>query len=112
VEREAVDDVRHNCRSALALRPPIGDAGGVSDDAYWRRRAEEEFAEAARNAVSVASTLVGVKEDDALRRIEDAGCSVRVIERDGEVFPHTADRRPSRINLRVAQGTITAADVG
>jgi hypothetical protein len=83
----------------------------MADDAYWRQRAEERFADAAREAIALASELSGVDEDEATNRITEAGLQTRVVERDGVPFTIRLDRRPRRVNLTIREGKVTAAEV-
>lgn len=60
----------------------------------------------------IISTLLGTNEDFALAAAEDAGYSVRVLERDGEPLAGTSDYREDRINLAIDAGVITRAWIG
>ena len=60
----------------------------------------------------VAASVVGMSEDDAVKAIEAAGYTSRVVERDGKSFPVTMDVRGDRINLTIADGKVTKATVG
>ncbi len=51
--------------------------------------------------------LVGETVDQASATAEDHGCEVRVVVEDGEQLAVTLDFNPDRINVAVAQGTIT-----
>jgi hypothetical protein len=95
----------------MARRRESGQSVRVHDDAQWQQRGEQKFADAARNAAAVAQTLVGLREDEAAERVQEAGYAVRIVERDGEIVPLSRDRRPSRINIRVTGGKVTSADV-
>jgi hypothetical protein len=61
---------------------------------------------------AVAATLIGLDEASATAAAEAAGCTVRVARRDGTPFVLTMDYRPSRINLTIDAGHVTATDVG
>jgi hypothetical protein len=63
-------------------------------------------------AEAVAATLVGFDEASATAAAEAAGCTVRVGRLDGTSFVLTMDYRPSRINLSIDAGHVTATDVG
>lgn len=63
-------------------------------------------------AEKLAEELVGLPEDDAVARIEEAGFEVRVVARDGEHFAVTEDYRPDRLNLTIQQGRVLEASVG
>jgi hypothetical protein len=56
--------------------------------------------------------IIGLDEQVAAERIEAAGLSVRVIDRDGEPFLATADYRTDRVNLSIVGGVVIAASVG
>ena len=51
--------------------------------------------------------LVGLPLPEAERLAEEDGCSVRVIERDGESLPVTLDFNPARINVAVETDVVT-----
>lgn len=59
-----------------------------------------------------ADTLVGLTEDEALKLAESNGWFVRVVERDGESFPATADYQEFRVNLTVENGVVTQVTIG
>lgn len=58
------------------------------------------------------AALIGLTEDEAQAKVEGAGWVFRVLERDGESFPATADYREDRVNVTVAEGVVTAATMG
>jgi len=60
----------------------------------------------------LAASVVGMSEDDAVKAITDAGCTSRVVERDGEKFPVTMDLNPMRVNLTITDSKVTKATVG
>ena len=60
----------------------------------------------------LAGNVVGMSEADATSAVERAGYTVRVLSRDGEDFPATADYRVDRINVRVVDDEVTEATVG
>jgi hypothetical protein len=53
---------------------------------------------------------VGQPERDLVAAAADHGVEIRVITRDGQHFPLRADRRPSRVNVEIADGRITRVD--
>jgi hypothetical protein len=55
-----------------------------------------------------ATALTGLGLPEAERRAERRGCSVRVVERDGESLVVTEDFRPDRVNLAVEDGEVVA----
>jgi hypothetical protein len=62
-------------------------------------------------AEAIAADLVGLSEKDAVDLVEHAGFVARVVSRDGDV-EMTDDYRADRINLSIADGVVTLADVG
>lgn len=60
----------------------------------------------------LASSVVGMKEDDAVEKIKNADCISRVVARDGEYFIVTMDLRGDRINLTIKNGIVKSADLG
>jgi hypothetical protein len=56
--------------------------------------------------------VIGLSEGEAIEVSKREGFTVRVVERDGEVFPVTMDYNPGRVNLAVNAGVVTAANVG
>lgn len=59
-----------------------------------------------------AQRLVGLSETEAVKVAESNGWAARVVERDGESYMVTTDWRSDRVNLTVANGTVTAVSVG
>jgi beta-lactam-binding protein with PASTA domain len=45
--------------------------------------------------------IVGVDVEDATATLEEAGLTLRVVQRDGEALPATADHVPNRVNVAV-----------
>lgn len=82
--------------------PPPSPPSGPGQD--WDRVAVE--------TQWFADTLVGLPEDDATEAATRAGYTVRVVSRDGEGFAITMDYSPTRIDLDVDEGVVTAARVG
>ena len=60
----------------------------------------------------MAAAVVGMSYEDAVKAIQDAGFTSRVVERDGEKFAVTMDLQPERINLTVQDDKVTKAIVG
>lgn len=54
--------------------------------------------------------LVGLPEREARRRAARGGCTLRVIERDGEPLVRTEDLRGDRVNVKVRRGVVRAID--
>jgi len=63
-------------------------------------------------ATATAEEIIGLTEDKAAAVVEGAGLAWRVVERDGEQFPVTADYRTDRVNAVIADGVVTSAKVG
>lgn len=60
----------------------------------------------------LAGSVVGMTEAEAQSAVEKAGYTFRVLMRDGEGLPATADYRVDRINVEIEDGTVTSASVG
>ena len=58
--------------------------------------------------VVAQEALVGLLEADAEKVATELGWTIRVAERDGEVFALTADFSPTRVNLEIVDGVVTA----
>jgi hypothetical protein len=76
------------------------------------RRLPTAVADAVQRAEALAPTLIGVGEADAISAVESAGLTFRVRRRDDTSFPLTLDFRPSRINLTIEHGTVSAIELG
>lgn len=60
-----------------------------------------------------ATAIVGMPIAEAEAVAEDDGCSVRVVERDGEGLASTLDFRSDRVNVAVEDGSVTEiVDIG
>ncbi|MFM8562681.1 MAG: hypothetical protein ACKOCE_02155 [Acidimicrobiia bacterium] len=59
-----------------------------------------------------AAALVGSSEAEATEAAKSKGWDVRVVSRDGEDFPVTADYRGDRVNLTIVDDVVTASTVG
>jgi hypothetical protein len=60
----------------------------------------------------VAVTLVGLTEEEATRRAQEAGRQVRIGRRDARFFELTLDFRPTRLTVDVVNGVIEKASAG
>lgn len=56
--------------------------------------------------------LIGLTKDEAIRKIEDVGFRHRITNENGKSFIVTMDLRVNRINLRIENGKVVAADIG
>lgn len=56
--------------------------------------------------------LIGMSEEDAEFLCHKNGYKIRLSSRDGIFFPGTCEMRGDRINVTVAKGIVTEADVG
>lgn len=54
--------------------------------------------------------LIGLGLGAARALASGHGCTVRVVERDGRILPHTQDLRPDRVNVGVRGRTIVFVD--
>jgi hypothetical protein len=63
-------------------------------------------------AKELASTVVGMTLEAAVKVITASECEHRVAEQDGEGSALTMDYRFDRLNLVVADGSVTDARVG
>ena len=55
---------------------------------------------------------VGLTEEQALAKAEEAGVPARVVARNGESLPRTMDYRPERLGFTVVDGRVTAVGRG
>lgn len=58
-----------------------------------------------------ARTLLGRTEQHATDTAGEWGCSVRVIQRDGDKFAITRDFRGNRVNVIIKHGVVTSVGV-
>ena len=103
-------------RSRLVVSADFGSDGDAVFAAGLRRRAERfQFKRCPRpwrgrpkqaRTIAVAS-LVGLTVKEAERRAATVGCTVRVMERDGEPLPATMDLTNARVNVAVRDGRVT-----
>jgi len=61
---------------------------------------------------TVADELIGLTESAATACADELGWGFRVVHRDGEDFPATADYRADRVSVVVENDTVTAITVG
>jgi len=90
------------------LTVDVGSGGGVADPSTGSGGS-------GASEPGYAGTLpdvVGQTEDDATVALEAAGFTVRVVERDGEMFMVTKDYREDRVNLVVTRGVVTSLTIG
>lgn len=78
----------------LSVNPPEGDPA-VPD-----------------SVAELAEEVVGMSEAEAGAAVKDAGCVLRIVERDGEAYMVTQDYRTDRVNVTIVAGVVTAASVG
>lgn len=71
-----------------------------------------DFVEWEQLTLDYANGLVGMAEDQAENCALDNGFAWRVVGRDGEFFPVTADYSPSRINATIARGIVESVSAG
>lgn len=62
--------------------------------------------------VEAARKLIGLKESEALKVAAANRWTVRIAARDGESFMLTTDYSPSRVNLSILEGLVTAVSIG
>lgn len=55
--------------------------------------------------------LLRMTEEQAIAKVRDAGCLLRVIGRDGHGFALRADFRANRVNVTIEQGRVTSVGV-
>src|SRR5690606_2058607 len=58
-----------------------------------------------------SDTYVGLSEEEANRKANQANVPHRVIERDGEQIPVTMDYVPGRLNFHVRDGEVYRVDI-
>lgn len=58
------------------------------------------------------ATLIGMDLEAARKLVTDRGLIFRVLGKDGVSHPSTTDLRQDRVNVVVAGGKITDADIG
>lgn len=63
-------------------------------------------------ASRLAAAVVGLDEGDARREIEQAGCTMQIVERDGRGFALYAVRVNTRVSVCIAAGVVVRAEVG
>ena len=60
----------------------------------------------------IASSYVGLSEQDAINKAKKDGLTYRVTERDGEGLMATMDYSADRINFAITNGKVTSASCG
>jgi len=55
-----------------------------------------------------AEILLGLPEDEAAKVAEENGWTLRVVRADGVDFVVTADYSPTRVNVELTEGVVTA----
>ena len=104
---------RHLLFAAIAVAAVLVVGCGDSDSGTSSTSGKTSSAEAVRcpsegTGGFDTSELVGLSEADAKARAKQDGCTVRVVERDGEPLPATMDFNPKRVNVAVTDGKVTA----
>jgi len=56
--------------------------------------------------------LIGLSEEDAVKKIREAGFRPRVRRRNQESYFGTMDYRTDRVNLEIDKGKVTKAHIG
>ena len=56
--------------------------------------------------------FIGLTEDEAVSKAENAGLAHRIVSRDGESFPVTMDYSEYRVNFTIENQKVTAATFG
>lgn len=77
-----------------------------------RQRLSPSFRAELKRTERLAETLVGQSEPNAMAAAALAGITVRVAARDGKTFMLRKDHRPSRVNVTIDDGKVTAVRVG
>jgi hypothetical protein len=88
----------------LAIAVTLGVAACGSDDSPGDAGADDAATEATATGGSVSPgvpDVIGDTVEDATATLEAAGFSLRVVQRDGEDLPVTADFIDNRVNVAV-----------
>jgi len=102
---------RRGVAAALAAGAlALAGAAGCGSDAPDERSPGAGAASGPRCGALDTGRLVGRTEQEAAALAQDAGCTVRVVRRDGEGLFVTEDFRPDRINVAVRDGRVTAVE--
>ncbi len=64
------------------------------------------------DVADIASSVIGLTEDEAVGSIEESGLMVRIAERNGEQFALTEDYRDNRINLVIVDDLVAETWIG
>lgn len=65
-----------------------------------------------KSNISLAESLVGLTEEDAMVKIAESGLRTRLRSKDGQSFMGTCDYRMDRVNLHIENGKVTKASIG
>ena len=76
-------------------------ACGDDDDDSSDDAATEETVSAEETVAADVPDVIGDSVEDATATLEDAGLTLRVVRRDGEDLPATADFLENRVNVAV-----------
>jgi len=87
------------CGGGAPASTSVSADGAVEPGARW-------CPEEAGDSGFATEGLIGLSLPDAERLAEENGCTVRVIERDGESLPVTLDFNPARINVAVENDVV------
>ena len=84
------------------------DAGGVTLESFPEQCVlrGKSFTNDEQSNDTSSSGYVGLTEDVALSKASSENKPARVVERDGEALPVTADYSPGRLNLYVRDGKV------
>lgn len=99
--------------------PPSDPLVLALDQAQAQARAggsvPDDMAAQAERALAIAESVVGMAEAEAvetLTGVSSLRLTTRVVARDGVALPVTEDYSPTRVNLTVDDGRVTAVSVG
>ena len=82
---------KNSQNNEVIVDPPIGEVGQCQE---------------------IASSYVGLSEQEAISKAKKDGLTYRVTERDGEGLMATMDYSADRINLAISNNKITSASCG
>lgn len=97
----APPDVPEPCPAA----PVMSEIPQAPDDTEW-------FDKAAESTLNYTKQLQGFSEAAAESCVTEAGLVWRVVGRDGEWFPVTADYNPQRVNAVIENSVVTEISIG
>lgn len=114
---ESADDKRFNL--TISFSKDLSRVGPISygtEKPKLRTQADIDAAneqnELAVETMKTANTLLGMKESEAIAKIESAGFAWVVVDRDGEEFITDASYNPKRIRLTIRDAVIYDAIAG